>query len=150
MAVVCIRFFDRHDHAFLNIFRKTFGMSSNLRSLCSMILRGKTVFWLWLESTTLEFNRGFRCDDGRFCSSSVYRWSFKCCYKSKTIAQLAVGIDTPNGKLMPDALFGPDIFILKRYFDLVNRRRFNRFWNPLRRWMYFWCYFWFEQHKSHH
>jgi hypothetical protein len=28
-------------------------------------------------------------------------------------------------------LFGPDISISKRHFDLVSRRRFNRFWNPL-------------------
>jgi hypothetical protein len=36
MAVVYFRLFNRHDNAFLTYFGKAFGMSSNLRSLCSL------------------------------------------------------------------------------------------------------------------
>jgi hypothetical protein len=36
--------FNRHDNAFLNLFWKAFGMSSNLRSLCSMAGLGNVAF----------------------------------------------------------------------------------------------------------
>jgi hypothetical protein len=39
---------NRHDNAFLTYFGKAFGMSSNLRSLCSMAGLGKRVAFLTL------------------------------------------------------------------------------------------------------
>jgi hypothetical protein len=64
--------FNRHDNAFLDIFRKTFGMSSNLRSLCS-IAGLEAVLPFDFDWKAQRWNLVDRCDDGWFCSCSVYR-----------------------------------------------------------------------------
>jgi hypothetical protein len=74
-------------------FRKTFGMSSNLRSLCSMICLGKRVaFDFDWKAQRWNLIDGFRCDDGRFCSSSVYGDPSNVAINPKTSLLLLVGM----------------------------------------------------------
>jgi hypothetical protein len=69
---------------------------------------------------------GFRCDDGRFCSGSVYGDPSNVAINPKLLLSWHNWDDTPNGKLMPDLPLDLIFSVLKRYFDLVSRG-FNRF-----------------------
>ena len=93
-------------------FGKTFGMSSNLRSLCSIVGLGKKVSFF-------NFNwRGQRWNLvvvlgamlGGFVAVHYMSDPTNVAINPKTIEKLAeIGIDAPSGKLMPDALFGTQI-----------------------------------------
>lgn len=97
----------------LTFFGKSFGMSSNLRSLCSMTGIGKKIpffNWDWksqIWNLTIVvgamlggyFSVHFLCD-----ISNVD-------INPNTIEQLQnMGIDAPNGKLLPDTIFGISVF----------------------------------------
>lgn len=93
-------------------FGKTFGMSSNLRSLCSIAGLGKRVSFF-------NFNwRGQRWNLvvvlgamlGGFVAVHYMSDPTNVDINPQTIEKLAeIGIDAPSGKLMPDALFGTQI-----------------------------------------
>ena len=93
-------------------FGKTFGMSSNLRSLCSIVGLGKRVSFF-------NFNwRGQRWNLvvvlgamlGGFVAVHYMSDPTNVAINPQTIEKLAeIGIDAPSGKLMPDALFGTQI-----------------------------------------
>ena len=97
----------------LTYFGKAFGMSSNLRSLCSMAGAGKYVSFFNFDWKSQRWNLvvvlgamlgGFVAVHFMYDPSNVD-------INRKTITQLAqLGIDAPNGKLMPDALFGTKIW----------------------------------------
>ena len=97
----------------LTYFGKAFGMSSNLRSLCSMAGAGKYVSFFNFDWKSQRWNLvvvlgamlgGFVAVHFMYDPSNVD-------INPKTITQLAqLGIDAPNGKLMPDALFGTQIW----------------------------------------
>ncbi|PKH68476.1 YeeE/YedE family protein [Flavobacterium sp. ALD4] len=97
----------------LTYFGKAFGMSSNLRSLCSMAGLGKRVAFFDFDWKAQRWNLVVVVGAmmGGFIAVQFMSDPSNVAINPKTIAQLAqLGIDAPNGKLMPDALFGPDIF----------------------------------------
>lgn len=89
-------------------FGKTFGMSSNLRSLCSMTGIGKKIpffDWDWKgQRWNLVVVAGAMV--GGFIAVHFLHDASNVSLNPKTIVQLnQLGIDEPNGKLVPDALF---------------------------------------------
>jgi hypothetical protein len=97
----------------LTYFGKTFGMSSNLRSLCSMTGIGKKVSffdWDW-KAQRWNFVVVFGAMIGGYVAVSFLSTSSIVAISSQTSEQLLlVGIDAPNGKLMPDVLFSNAVF----------------------------------------
>lgn len=97
----------------LNYFGKVFGMSSNLRSLCSMTGVGKKVpffDWDW-KSQRWNLAVVIGAMIGGYVAVHFMSDPSNVNLNPKTIEQLAaMGIDAPNGKLLPDTLFGNQIF----------------------------------------
>lgn len=97
----------------LNYFGKVFGMSSNLRSLCAMTGIGKKVpffDWDW-KSQRWNLAVVVGAMIGGYVAVHFLSDASNVDLNPKTIEQLAtMGIEAPNGKLMPDALFGSEIF----------------------------------------
>ena len=94
-------------------FGKAFGMSSNLRSLCSMAGAGKYVSFFDFDWKSQRWNLVVVLGAmlGGFVAVHFMSDPSNVDLNPKTIAQLAqLGIDAPNGKLMPDALFGTEIW----------------------------------------
>lgn len=94
-------------------FGKVFGMSSNLRSLCSMTGVGRAVpffDWDWkAQKWNLIVVIGAMF--GGFVASHFMSDVTNVAINPKTIEKLALlGIDEPNGKLLPNALFADSIF----------------------------------------
>ena len=94
-------------------FGKVFGMSSNLSTLCSMTGIGKQVPFFdfdWkVQSWNLLVILGAML--GGFVAVQFMEDSSNVAINPKTIAQLAqMGIDAPNGKLLPETLFGNAVF----------------------------------------
>ncbi|NNT71719.1 YeeE/YedE family protein [Flavobacterium sp. IMCC34852] len=97
----------------LNYFGKVFGMSSNLRSLCAMTGIGKKVpffDWDWKSQRwNLAVVAGAMI--GGYVAVNFLSDASNVAINPKTIEQLtAMGIEAPNGKVLPDALFGSEIF----------------------------------------
>lgn len=93
----------------LTYFGKAFGMSSNLRSLCSMAGLGKRVSFFDFDWKAQRWNLVVVLGAmlGGFVAVHFMSDASNVAINPKTIAQLAqLGIEAPNGKLMPDALFG--------------------------------------------
>ena len=97
----------------LNYFGKVFGMSSNLRSLCSMTGVGKRVpffDWDW-KSQRWNLVVVLGAMLGGYIAVHFLSDASNVALNPKTIEQLAaLHIDAPNGKLLPDALFGNAFF----------------------------------------
>ena len=94
-------------------FGKTFGMSSNLRSLCAMTGVGNKVSFFDFDWKAQRWNLAVVLGAmlGGFVAVHYMSDASNVAINPKTIAQLAtLGIDAPNGKLLPDALFGSQIF----------------------------------------
>ncbi len=94
-------------------FGKSFGMSSNLRSLCSMAGLGKRVSFFDFDWKSQRWNLIVVVGAmlGGFVAVHFMSDSTNVTLNPKTIVQLSqLGIDAPNGKLMPDALFGSTVF----------------------------------------
>lgn len=94
-------------------FGKSFGMSSNLRSLCSMAGLGKNVAFFNFDWKAQRWNLVVVIGAmlGGFIAVNFMSDPSNVSINPKTITQLAhFGIDAPNGKLMPDSLFGLDVF----------------------------------------
>lgn len=94
-------------------FGKAFGMSSNLRSLCSMTGIGSKVpffDWDWKgQKWNLIVVIGAMI--GGFVASHFLNDISNVAINPKTIEKLTLlGIDAPNGKLLPDTLFATSIF----------------------------------------
>lgn len=97
----------------LHYFGKGFGMSSNLRSLCSMVGAGRKIpffDWDWKSQRwNLIVVAGAML--GGFVAVHFLNDASNVSLNPKTIEQLAViGIDAPNGKILPDALFSIHVF----------------------------------------
>ncbi|SHJ09073.1 YeeE/YedE family protein [Flavobacterium terrae] len=97
----------------LTYFGKAFGMSSNLRSLCSMAGAGKFVSffnWDW-KSQRWNLVVVVGAMLGGYVATHFLSDPSNVSINTTTISQLAaMGIDAPHGKLAPDALFGMEIF----------------------------------------
>jgi uncharacterized membrane protein YedE/YeeE len=94
-------------------FGKHFGMSSNLESLCSMSGLGKKISYFDFDWKANQWNLIVVLGAilGGFVAAHFMSDPTNVSINSKTIEQLAMlGIDAPNGKLAPDALFGNQIF----------------------------------------
>lgn len=94
-------------------FGKTFGMSTNLRSLCAMTGLGKKVGFFDFDWKAQRWNLlvVLGAMFGGFVAVHFMSDVLNVAINPKTIAQLAqLGIDAPNGKLLPDTLFGNAVF----------------------------------------
>jgi uncharacterized membrane protein YedE/YeeE len=94
-------------------FGKTFGMSSNLRTLCSLAGAGKKVSffnWNWKSQRwNLAVVAGAML--GGFVATHYMSDPSNVSINPKTIEKLqSINIDAPEGKLMPDALFSTQVF----------------------------------------
>lgn len=93
-------------------FGKTFGMSSNLRSLCSIAGLGKKMDFFDFDWKSQRWNLVVVLGAmlGGFVAVHFMSDPSNVTINPATIAQLTpLGIDAPNGKLMPNALFGTQI-----------------------------------------
>lgn len=94
-------------------FGKVFGMSSNLRSLCSMTGIGKRVpffDWDW-KSQRWNFAVVFGAMLGGYVSVHFLSDPSNVSLSPATLSELmSFNIDVPNGKLLPNTLFGNEIF----------------------------------------
>lgn len=97
----------------LNYFGKVFGMSSNLRSLCSMTGIGKKVPFFDWDWKSQRWNLAVLVGAmlGGYVAVTFLSDASNVDLNPKTIEQLAtMGIEAPKGKLLPDSLFGNQIF----------------------------------------
>ena len=104
-------------------FGKSFGMSTNLRSLCSLTGIGKRVSffnWDW-KSQRWNLVVVLGAMMGGYFATHFLSDATNVSINPATILKLQkLGIDAPNGKLIPDAIFGLDVFhSLKKIFLLV-------------------------------
>ena len=104
-------------------FGKVFGMSSNLRSLCSMTGIGKRVpffDWDW-KGQIWNLAVVFGAMVGGYVAVNYMSDPSNVAITEVTKSQLtALHIDVPNGNLLPQALFGNEIFhSVKGIFILV-------------------------------
>ena len=94
-------------------FGKVFGMSSNLSTLCSMTGIGKQVSFFDFDWKAQRWNLLVVLGAmlGGFVAVQFMGDASNVDINPKTIAQLTqMGIDAPNGKLLPETLFGNAIF----------------------------------------
>ena len=97
----------------LNYFGKVFGMSSNLRSMCTIAGAGKHVSFFNFDWKAQRWNLVVVLGAmlGGFVAVHFMSDVSNVSINPKTIEQLAqLGIEAPNGKLLPNALFGSDTF----------------------------------------
>jgi len=94
-------------------FGKVFGMSSNLRSLCSMTGIGKRISffdWDW-KSQRWNLVVVVGAMLGGYVATHYLSDASNVAINPATIQKLQkIGIDAPNSKLLPDAIFGSDVF----------------------------------------
>ena len=107
----------------LTYFGKNFGMSSNLRSLCSMTGIGKRVAffdWNW-KSKRWNLVVVLGAMIGGFIATQFLSDPSNVAISQETVQQLnEMGIEAPNGKLLPNALFGNAAFSsVKLIFILI-------------------------------
>lgn len=94
-------------------FGKVFGMSSNLSTLCSLSGIGKKVPFFNIDWKEQGWNLlvVFGAMMGGFVAVHFMSSPSNVAINPETIKQLSqMGIDAPNGKLLPDALFSNTIF----------------------------------------
>jgi uncharacterized membrane protein YedE/YeeE len=95
----------------LTYFGKTFGMSSNLRLFCSMTGIGKKVSffdWDW-KSQRWNLVVVLGAMIGGYVAVHFLSDSSNVAINPETISQLQnLGFDAPNGKFLPDFLFGSE------------------------------------------
>lgn len=94
-------------------FGKVFGMSSNLRSICSMAGAGKYVPFFNYDWKSQRWNLFVIVGAmlGGFVAVHYMSDPSNVDINPQTIEQLSqMGIDAPDGKLVPEALFGNDVF----------------------------------------
>jgi uncharacterized membrane protein YedE/YeeE len=97
----------------LNYFGKAFGMSSNLRSMCSIAGAGKYVSFFDFDWKSQRWNLFVVLGAmlGGYVAVHYMSDVSNVSINTETVKQLAqLGIDAPNGKLLPNALFGSEIF----------------------------------------
>ena len=103
-------------------FGKAFGLSSNLRSLCAMTGVGKKVSFFDFDWKSNRWNLYivFGSMLGVYFAVHLLSAPTNVSIHPKTIAQLTqMGIDAPNGKLLPDALFGNIDFLSPKIISIL-------------------------------
>jgi uncharacterized membrane protein YedE/YeeE len=94
-------------------FGKNFGMSTNLQSLCAMTGLGKRIEYFDFDwrANRWNFVVVLGAMAGGFVAVHFMGDPSNVTINPKTIVQLSqMGIEAPNGKLMPNALFGDQIW----------------------------------------
>ena len=94
-------------------FGKSFGMSSNLRTLCSLAGAGKKVAFFNWDWKSQRWNLAVVAGAmlGGFVATNYLSDDSNVSINPETIEFLqAMNIDAPEGKLMPDALFSNQVF----------------------------------------
>ena len=94
-------------------FGKHFGMSSNLRTLCSLAGAGKKVAFFNFDWKSQRWNLAVVAGAmlGGFVATHYLSDPSNVSINQLNLAQLqTMKIDAPQGKLMPDALFSKDVF----------------------------------------
>lgn len=97
----------------LNYFGKVFGMSSNIRTLCTIAGAGKFSDFFRFDWKSQIWNLVVLAGAmlGGFVAVHYMSDPTNVDINPKTIEQLAtLNIDAPNGKLAPEALFGNEVF----------------------------------------
>ncbi|KAB1158161.1 YeeE/YedE family protein [Flavobacterium luteum] len=97
----------------LNFFGKTFGMSSNLQTLCTMVGADRFSDYFRINWKSNRWNLAVVLGAmlGGFVAVHFMSVPTNVSINPKTIEQLAkMGIEAPNGKLLPKALFGNAVF----------------------------------------
>ena len=97
----------------LNYFGKTFGMSSNLETLCTMVGANRFSDYFKFNWKSNRWNLAvvLGATLGGFVAVHFLSHSTNVSINPKTIEQLAkMGIEAPNGKLLPKTLFGNEVF----------------------------------------
>ena len=97
----------------LNYFGKVFGMSSNLRTLCTIAGADKFADFFKFDWKSQRWNLTVVAGAmmGGLVAGHYMSDASNVNINPKTIEQLAkMGIDAPHGKLLPNALFGNDVF----------------------------------------
>ena len=97
----------------LNYFGKVFGMSSNIRTLCSLAGADKFAEFFRFDWKSQIWNLVVLLGAmlGGFVAVHYMSDPSNVNINPKTIEQLAtLNIDAPNGKLAPEALFGNEVF----------------------------------------
>ena len=97
----------------LNYFGKVFGMSSNLRSLCTLAGAGKFADFFRFDVKSQYWNLMVLLGAmiGGFVAVNFMSDPSNVALNPQTITQLqAMNIDAPNGKLLPDAMFSLSAF----------------------------------------
>ncbi|WPR70517.1 YeeE/YedE thiosulfate transporter family protein [Flavobacterium sp. NG2] len=94
-------------------FGKSFGMSSNLRTMCAMIGAGKHTSFFEFDWKAQRWNLVVVLGSmiGGYVAVNYMSDASNVAINPKTIEQLgSLGIDAPNGELVPQALFGNQTF----------------------------------------
>jgi uncharacterized membrane protein YedE/YeeE len=94
-------------------FGKSFGMSSNLRTLCSMAGAGKKASFFSFDWKSQRWNLAVVVGAmlGGFVATNYLSHPTNVSINPETIQLLQmINIDAPQGKLMPDALFSNQVF----------------------------------------
>jgi hypothetical protein len=97
----------------LNYFGKVFGMSSNLRTLCTLAGAGKHTDFFKFDWKSQIWNLMVVLGAmlGGFVAVHYLHDASNVSLNPDTVAQLAtLQIEAPDGKLAPDALFGNHVF----------------------------------------
>ena len=93
----------------LNYFGKVFGMSSNLRTLCTIAGADKVADFFKFDWKSQKWNLFVLLGAmvGGYVAVTFMSDPSNVDLNPKTVAQLvAMGIDAPNGKLLPQTIFG--------------------------------------------
>ena len=94
-------------------FGKVFGMSTNLRSLCSMAGAGKYVPFFQFDWRAQRWNFAVVIGAmiGGFVAVHFMSDPSNVAISADTVAKLqTIGIDAPNGQMLPESLFGSQAF----------------------------------------
>ncbi len=97
----------------LNYFGKVFGMSSNLRSLCTLAGAGKFADFFRFDVKSQYWNLMVLLGAmiGGFVAVHFMSDPSNVALNPQTVTQLqAMNIDAPNGKLLPDVMFSMSAF----------------------------------------
>ena len=97
----------------LNYFGKVFGMSTNLRTMCTIAGGDKYADFFKTDWKNQKWNLlvVFGAMLGGFITVHFMSDPSNVAISQETIVQLSkLGIDAPDGKLLPNALFGNEVF----------------------------------------
>jgi uncharacterized protein len=107
----------------LTYFGKTFGMSANLRNICSVVGAGKSISFFDFDWREQKWNLAVVMGSifGGFVAFYFMNGANNFDINQETINNLqTIGIDAPNGKIAPNLIFSFDtILSIKGFLILI-------------------------------